>query len=296
MAAESISRFLARYVRYFYVWITQSPPGNRWLTRHFRKWFPDEEIVVNTLRGFAMAASPRGYTTHRIYFFGEYEHDMSDFITYHVFEGQTAWDIGSERGWFSLLLGRMVGPTGRVDAFEAFPPHAEKVRRNIQLNKMSWVNVNAVAVSDKSGHLWFRPPGPWYPHESNHSGVGHLTDQYLPGAIKVPTISLDNYAEETGVKHLSFIKLDIEGAEVAALKGAERVVRRCRPVLAIEYSDAAAQRTQSSIEELDNLLESYEYDRYLFNGRYVRFDLSQLRQDGLEADFNVYCFPRKVES
>jgi FkbM family methyltransferase len=264
--------------------------GSAWLTRYLRLLFPDEELVVNTRRGFRMAASPHGYMSHRIFFFGEYDAEMSSVISHHVWEGQTAWDVGAERGWFTLLFASIVGPSGKVHAFEALPMSADRLEANIKLNGFNNVRVNRVAVARERGTTWFRPPGPWYPFERNHSGVGYVAAGEQTDTIQVPTTSLDEYAESAGVKDLAFIKLDIEGSELDALVGAQSVIGRWRPILAVEYSSAAAGRTGSSIAELDRLLADYGYNRYRFLGRFVKLQTTQW--DAVEADFNVYCFPR----
>src|SRR4029434_6052930 len=60
----SAHRAVARAARAYCVWRTTM--GSAWLTRYLRLLFPDEELVVNTRRGFRMAASPHGYMSHRI--------------------------------------------------------------------------------------------------------------------------------------------------------------------------------------------------------------------------------------
>jgi FkbM family methyltransferase len=244
-----------------------------------------------------MAVSPKDYISSGIYFFDEYDVVMSTMISHHVRPGQTVWDVGSERGWFTLLMANIVGESGRVDSFEALPSNAKKLSANVELNGMSWVNVNAVAVSSAESKMWFVPPSN---EVTNHisflqhcGGVGYLADTCQPGAIEVPTTTLDVYAEQTGVEHLSFVKLDIEGAEVSALRGAQHVLRRCKPVIAVEYNRVTARRAGSSIEELDELLDSYGYDRFVYSGRFSKLNLANWKGCPEEQTiFDVYCFPR----
>src|SRR3954468_23728449 len=98
-----------------------SPRARLFVRNHYRKWCPDKEIATETRYGFKMAVSPHDYASYGIYFFGVYDPRMTDVVRHTVRPGQTVWDVGGERGWFTLLMGKIVGSSGRVDAFEAFP-------------------------------------------------------------------------------------------------------------------------------------------------------------------------------
>ncbi|MGD0948043.1 MAG: FkbM family methyltransferase [Candidatus Binatia bacterium] len=279
--------------------------GRRWFRRfptrrsqvfvdnHFRKWCVREELPTWTREGFAMLVSPHDYVSCGIFFFGDYDPEMTHLLKAHVPEAGVCWDVGTERGWFSLLMGRLVGPEGRVDAFEAFPPNYRKLKANVALNKFTWVHTYNMAVSDHAGRMHFIPPSDEVTHHVSNSGVGYLTTRPGRGAIEVPTITVDEHSDDTGIDRLDFIKMDIEGGEVAALLGAERTIRRFRPTLAVEYNRETARRAGSSIEELDDLLDAYRYERFTFFGRLEKLRLENWKDcPDNEAVFNVYCFPR----
>jgi FkbM family methyltransferase len=244
-----------------------------------------------------MFASPRDYASYEIFFLGVYDRLLTDFIKAHLPEGGVSWDIGTERGWFTLLMASLVGPRGRVDAFEAFPPNYRKLESNLVLNNFTWVNPNNLAVSNMTGLMHFVPPSDEITHHVGYlkgcGGVGYLTPQPIPGSIVVATVSLDEYAERQPLDRLDIIKMDIEGAEHAALVGAARTIHRFRPKIAVEYNRECARRAGTSIEDLDQLLDSYKYDRFTFFGRLERLRLEKWngRPDN-ETVFNVYCLPR----
>lgn len=283
--------------------------GQRWFRRfptwenrifvrnHFRNWCVRDELLTRTSEGFSMLASPHDYVSYTIYFFGSYDPEMTCLLKAHVPEDGVCWDVGTERGWFSLLMGRLVGPQGRVDAFEAFPPSHKKLQANVALNRFTWIRAYNLAVSDSVGRMHFVPPSEEVTRQicspSDNGGIGYLTQEPQHDSIEVPTTTLDQHAERNGLKRLDFIKMDIEGAEVAALRGAERTIRRFRPKLVVEYNRQAAQRAASSVEELDKLLESYNYDRFTYNGRLEKWRIERWKDySDNEAVFNVYCFPQ----
>lgn len=277
------------------------PPSRRALIArdYLRFLLPDREIVVPTTGGFLMSVSPRDYVSHGIFFTGEYDAAMSTVLRAHVFPGDTAWDVGTERGWFSLLLGKLVGPAGRVDAFEALPATCSKLKANLDLNGMRWVNVNQVAVSDRSGTAWFVPPDAEGLTRAMGSpplngGIGHVSPQPTERSLVVPTISLDEYSERIALTSLAVIKMDIEGAEPAALRGAHRTIERHRPVLAIEYNEVALRRAGSSAREMDQLVADLGYRRFTWSQGFSPLTpetLASLPTDAIM--FNVYCFPRE---
>lgn len=284
-AARSIVRLYPRTVNRLFV------------RNHLRQWCVREELIVKTRGGFRMAVSPHDYASYGIYFYGEYDPAMTMFLKAHIREDNACWDVGTERGWFSLLMGQLVGPRGRVDAFEAFPPNFTKLSENLRLNGFVWVRPFSVAVSNESGRMWFIPPSDEVTHNVGYlndcGGVGYLSQTAQPGAIEVNTTTLDEHASATGASALDFIKIDVEGAEVTALQGARETIQRFRPKIAVEYNRETALRAGTSIEELDDLLESYGYDRFTFFGRLERLRLEDwtARSDN-ETVFNVYCFPR----
>ncbi len=264
---------------------------------HLRRWCVADDLPVYTRGRFVMHASPREYSSYGIFFFGDYDPEMTHFIRTHLKTGDVAIDLGTDRGWFTLLMGRCVGPTGQVHAFEAYPPNAEKLRANLALNDMPQVRVNDAAVGDCAGSVFFEPPGDrinadvGFLHEC--SGVGYVADQPGEGRIEVPAITLDDYAEQVRLERLELVKIDIEGAEVAALGGARRTLARFRPIIAIEYNRATCQRAGTSWEALDALLDELGYDRYRLVYSLTPLDLGRFDgQPDEKAVFNVYCLPR----
>lgn len=281
------TKVLKKYCRSHY-----SPRLQMLMRNKIRKFCVSDELKVHVNPNFWMNVSPRDYATYGIYFFGTYDPLMTSVFTHLIKPGETVWDVGTERGWFTLHMAKLVGPTGRVDSFEAFPPTFEKLNRNVALNNLPWVRTNCAGVIDKKTKMWFVPPSNQVTNNidflNDCSGVGYLTDRYKDGAIEVNTISMDEYYTEQNIQKLSLVKIDIEGAEVNALRGAKNIILKDRPVIAIEFNRQTALRANSSVEELNELLISYGYKLYLFDNKFVPFDLAAHSGDIV---LNVYCFP-----
>jgi FkbM family methyltransferase len=292
-AQLTIARILRRWTR-----AHSSPRVRRLIRDHVRKLCIDRELPVGTRPGFTMCVSPRDYISHTIYFFGEYDPQMTAFLQAFLRPGLTTFDVGTERGWFTLLMGRCVGPGGEVHGFEAFPPTLAKVRANVVLNDMHWVRVNGMAVTDLRGTVRFQPPTDrvvnYVPFLRCCCGVGHVTCEAGPEIIEVPTTTVDEYAAMVPLRGLDLMKLDIEGSELRALKGATKVIERFRPVLLVEYNRLALRRAGTNWRELDRYLEDCAYDRFIFNQTQHPLDLDKCDDmPDEEAVVNVYAFPRQ---
>ncbi|HYD40128.1 MAG TPA: FkbM family methyltransferase [Anaeromyxobacter sp.] len=136
--------------------------------------------------------------------------------------GDVVIDGGACYGDTALWLAHRTGPAGRVFAFEFMPAHVEIFRRNMALNPALAGQVELItrALHRRSGlQLSFVDSGPGSRLEA--------------GAGPVTTVTIDDLVRERGLERVDFIKLDIEGAELDALAGAEQTIRRHRPRLAI---------------------------------------------------------------
>lgn len=189
--------------------------------------------------------------------------------------GQTCLDVGSHHGHLSVVMSRLVGPGGRVFAFEANRRTAKE----------------AIGVFGRYGchNIWMT-------HAAMHErtgvdlplyGDGHGGDSVVwerAGQVidRPRSLSLDDFCAVYGVAP-DMVKLDIEGAELPALKGATRMLER-RPLLIVELS--------SSDVEIFDFLETRGYDRFV--------DLNTYRHVRRPADFpdggvgmirNALCIP-----
>ncbi len=192
-----------------------------------RKLCVDSELKTNTKYNFTMFASPSDYASYGIYFFGEYDEAMSQIFKYYIKEGDIVFDLGTERGWFSLLMGQLVGKKGKVYSFEAFPPNYDKLLKML-LNNMYWIHPNNIGLSSKSGKMWFVPPSDEITKNvsflNNCGGIGYVSDKYIDGSIEINVTSLDEYVKNKGITNISFIKMDIEGEEYNTLMGAKTTI------------------------------------------------------------------------
>ena len=137
---------------------------------------------------------------------GTYEREKLRQLAHFVRPGATIFDVGAHAGYYTLTFARLVGPAGRVFAFEPNPVNLANLRRHLLVNGITNVVVIEGAVSDQAGVTKFAQTSDAYQGKMAADG------------IEVRSIRLDDY----GVPDI--LKMDIERAEGLALAGASHIL------------------------------------------------------------------------
>lgn len=176
------------------------------------------------------------------YWLGSYELAFQHRFAETVQEGDIVFDIGAHVGYYTLLAARRVGPGGYVYAFEPLPRNSAFLDRHIQINHLSNVTSYQVAVSDQSGSAHFGG--------GQSSSTGRITSN---GELEVRAATLDDMLDSGEVTPPSVMKIDVEGAEAAVLRGGQRLLAQYRPVIFL------ATHGRDAREECTYLLGSLDY-------------------------------------
>jgi len=129
-------------------------------------------------------------------------------------------DVGVNKSDFSLLASRLVGPEGRVMSFEPAPDNCHWIRRSIEKNGYTNIDLYEIALSDENGdaQLYLGKKSGW------HSLISGQPDRDR-GAIQVKTRRLDDFLDEIGFKRpINVMKVDVEGADMHVLRGAHNAL------------------------------------------------------------------------
>jgi FkbM family methyltransferase len=171
--------------------------------------------------------------TEKDYWLGTYELDLQTCVAKLVRPGMQVFDVGANIGYISLILARQVGESGRVTAFEALPANQERLRSNLDLNEIgARVDLVPAAVIDAVRPVRFLIAGSGGMGKAEGS-AGRQNIAYEE-TIEVQGISLDDYVYTQGHPSPDLVKMDIEGGEVLALPGMQRLLLEGRPVLLME--------------------------------------------------------------
>lgn len=142
----------------------------------------------------------------------------------------TVLDLGANVGAYALRFAQVAG---RVIAVEPNPQVARSLKKNADRNGLR-LELEMAAVMDRSQEdreLCWRKGRP------NTSSICYTSAQLGSAeSVRVRTTSVDELVERLGVGDLRFVKMDIEGAESAALRGMKRTIARFRPIILFENS------------------------------------------------------------
>jgi len=166
-------------------------------------------------------------------------------------EGGVALDGGANQGVYACGFAARVGPSGRVLAFEPEPGARAALEANIALNGFRNVAVSDAALTDAAGDVALDVSGGSV-RASIAKDLGHER------TLSVPATTIDAEVARAGLDRLDLVKLDIEGAEAQALRGAAQTLERFRPVLAVEIVG------RDDYAEIAGLLEGVGYVPFRF--------------------------------
>jgi len=150
---------------------------------------------------------------------GTYELNHQILFEKLVKEGDVIFDVGAHVGFYSLLGSVLVGGKGQVVAFEPEPKNLSYLKKHLQINSISNVEVVEAAVSDRRGRARLSS-GP-------SSSMWYIDAQ---GELEVQAVSLDDLVLNEKLPPPNVIKMDVEGAEFLALNGSAKVVSMFHPI------------------------------------------------------------------
>jgi FkbM family methyltransferase len=197
------------------------------------------KIASGDLTGFTFELNLQ---TEKDYWLGTYEVELQRAVGELLTPGMCIYDVGANIGYVTLLLTRAAGAGGRVVAFEALPANVARLEKHVALNQLAGqVTIVPAAVVDQAGKVRFLV----HPSTSMGKAVGSAgrekMEDYLK-EIEVPGLALDGYVFEQGCPPPQAIKMDIEGGEVLAVRGMQRILDEVRPLMLVELHGHEAAR------------------------------------------------------
>ena len=246
---------------------------------------PGRDVIE--VQGSKMYVNPRGLPqtfrrTFQSYIVSSGWEDMTTQMYKDVIrEGDVVLDLGANIGYYTLLAARLAGPKGRVYAFEPEPLNYSLLLKNVELNGYANVVAMQQAVSDKLGTVKF------FLDRENTGAHTMYQHEGTKGYIEVETVTMDDFFRDKG-RRVDVIKMDIEGAEMAALAGMEGIIRDNDGIkIFMEFYFPGIERSGSSPEKfVRRLIDDYGFS-VLAIGEYSRSKKS--RKIGSAAELIELC-------
>lgn len=138
-------------------------------------------------------------------------------ITREVGEGMVAVDLGANIGLHTVGLARRVGAAGRVYALEPDPQIFRLLERTVREARIPQTRLFPVAAAERTGTLTL------YVSDANRGDHRLFPTEEPRRTVDVPAVALDELLADE--PRIDFVKMDVQGAEVSALRGMRRILR-----------------------------------------------------------------------
>jgi FkbM family methyltransferase len=196
---------------------------------------------------------------------------MFSIFNVYIKNGDKVVEVGANVGTHTKILQKLVGDNGTVFAFEPFKDNIARLKSNIDLEKNN-VKIYELALSNSRGEADFKvfrdSPGtcgfierPWY-------------DKRKMETIKVSVDFIDNIKD---INNIKLMKIDVEGADFNVIRGSEKLISNCRPLIIFEGG-----RKKSNPASLYNYTKN-DFIDYFEKLNYVLYD-----NLGIKFDFNLW--------
>ena len=249
---------------------------------------------MKTFIQFILAQHPWLYkTVLRLKGSGRYNVDKLIFLSV-VNRGDVVIDVGANRGYYTVLFSHLVGPTGKVHAFEPVPPTFATLKETVKSDaRYNNVELNSLALSDQNGTDTIYLPGTDDGQSSLRTHTsGSWSDEAAVKSYEIKTNSLDTFAAEHNIERLNFIKIDTEGAELLVINGGANVIERHHPIVYAEIFNDWSQDFHYTSADLVARLMALGYRTFYLIGqdiRRVQDPIVELSAENLRSSVNLLC-------
>lgn len=282
-----------KYRHLFIDWLNNiNVTGFRKLAHYAPKWLisrPEKSGVLRLPDGLKLWIDPENDNgvERSLYYNGSYESGTINFIEKHLKSGDCFVDVGANIGLMSLKASKIVGKQGKVYSFEPHPNTAKILRFNISLNSIINTETIEKGVGSKSdsAKIFDR----W---DVNRGGASLLPSNSEEKGYNIEVVTLDEMFSD---KAISMIKIDIEGYELEALKGAKQILSSTKPPILIVECTEETEHQEYTREALYNWLKeaNKSYKFYKLKGSKSR--KSKLVEVKIPSELpthdNLFCIP-----
>ena len=178
--------------------------------------------------------------------------------------GCVVLDIGASFGIFSLFMAHFAGRGGKVHAFEPGAYSFAELQANVARNNAANIVLHRMAASDRPAMLKLAPVG---------GAPVTFSIGDAPDAETVPAGRVDEAVPPEDATRVRFVKIDVEGYEIAALEGARAILERNRPTVMFEVCEESLARQGHRPADIYGFLAAFGYRFWILEGgRFVPID------------------------
>lgn len=249
---------------------------------------PTETYILKLLHGFKLQISPHkdNGIDRALHFFGTYERGTLHFMKKYLKDNQTFVDLGANIGVHAMFASKLVGQEGRVIAFEPSANTRKILLENVQLNHCINIEVLSYAIGNSEEYVVL------YKAANETKGEVSLLEpvNFNTQTAQTEIVSLSKLDSVLNNERVDMLKIDIEGFELKALKGAHHLIKQ-KPILIIECTSATENDFYNRVD-LYNYLLSLNYTVFkLKGGKSRKGKLIRVTDvEDLPDQDNLFCF------
>jgi FkbM family methyltransferase len=171
--------------------------------------------------------------------------------------GMTFLDIGAYHGVYTIIAAKKLGRDGRIVAFEPSLRERQRLRLHLRQNGIESVAIEPYALAAEAGvaSLAVVMDGFTTMNSLRTPPLDQVTEQ-----VKVETISIDEYLAREKIETVDLVKIDTEGGEMDAFRGADLLLGRIRPLIICEVLDLVTRSWGYAASDIMKLLRTYDYE------------------------------------
>ena len=225
--------------------------------KHFLSDFLPHPITIKTADGIFFIARPKFEDLAR-FLFSKTVAKWEPLSIMEAEESDIIVDVGANVGYYTLRLSPLVGKNGKVLAIEAEPESCEILKKNCELNKLSNVEVQNFAITDKKGTVTLYTSG-------THSGANSIfsdSEKLTRDSLTVPSTTLDDLLDDK-YPVINWMKIDVEGAELKVLRGSSNTLKHTKKII-VELHEHILKQNNENPEAVVELLRNSGFKIKLF--------------------------------
>ena len=222
--------------------------------RQYKKRLPDN---------FYMLLNPTEHIQQQLFWYGYYEKELGQLLKKILKPGDVFLDLGANVGYFSLLVANNF-PSVKITSFEPVTALFQFMNENISLNNIKNISAINTAVGEKNEEKELFVSSP------DNAGMSSFQqpENYSGKKERVKVVTIDDWFKTSGLPKIDLIKIDIEGSELAALKGMKEVLQKQKPVLMVEINPETLKMFNLKPLDIYDYLKQFNFEGFLILENY----------------------------
>ena len=241
------------------------------------------ETVIPLHNHILFHINTASYIEWAVFFYGYYEPFINTLIKSLIKPGDICIDVGANVGIHALFMAHRTGPTGKVFCFEPHPVIHKRLKKNIAINRFSWMHPIKKGIAERSGTEAFQG----FSDSSSNQGTSHLLNHaqaHTPHTFTIDLTTLDEFVAAHNLERVNFIKVDVEGFEHLVIQGATKTLTLL-PTIIFENNRKDLTKAILIIEQLT--------PHYYFYGIMFTHLLPLTDKNILHSCANILAVPRQ---